>query len=361
MGRDAMVDAPTHGKGRKWVRTFLFSMPIDSPLGGLHAITKFVMVLGVSFSLLRMFSASRPDPVGCIILLGLAVMLLWLGGVIKWLFRSFLVMMYPMLLSLFLVWIAFNPSPGNRILFSRQMYSGVITVGISVGLTVLVGIVLGYYFYTKRLLWGIVGGLAAAFVISHTGLNFTWTLASIPFGEPLTLVVSDWTLYVAVTKVLGYSAMVLLTFLLILTTRDMEMIGALRRLPRMPYAVCLFCSLGLRSLSMAVIDFSTIRQAQVARGSNVRKKNFLAKVKDVADLSVPLIATMMRRSTEISDALSVRGYEMGSSPTTYREVRPLRSVDWFLILGTLALVVAVLVVGLNTTEIAQALATRLGT
>ena len=355
MSQATILEAPAHGEGRKWVRTFLLSMPIDSPLAGLHAITKFVMVLGVSFALLRMYSASRPDPVGCIILLGVAVALLWLSGVLMWLFRSVLVMMFPMLLSLFLVWIVFNPAPGNRILFSRLMYSGVINVGTSVALVAFVGIVLGYYFYTRQLLWGIVGGLAAAFVISRTGLNLTWTLVSIPFGEPLTLVVSDWTVYVAATKVLGYSAMVLLTFLLILTTRDIEMIGALRKVPRMPYAICLFSSLGLRSLSIAVIDFLTIRQAQVARGANVQKKNFLAKVKDVAYLSVPLIANMLRRSTEISDALSARGYEMGANPSVYREVRPLRAVDWILILGTLALLVAVLVVGVNLTEIVGSL------
>ncbi len=355
MSQATILEAPAHGEGRKWVRTFLLSMPIDSPLAGLHAITKFVMVLGVSFALLRMYSASRPDPVGCIILLAVAVALLWLSGVLKWLFRSVLVMMFPMLLSLFLVWIVFNPAPGNRILFSRLMYSGVINVGTSVALGAFVGIVLGYYFYTRQLLWGIVGGLAAAFVINRTGLNLTWTLVSIPFGEPLTLVVSDWTVYVAATKVLGYSAMVLLTFLLILTTRDIDMIGALRKVPRMPYAICLFSSLGLRSLSIAVIDFLTIRQAQVARGVNVQKKNFLAKVKDVAYLSVPLIANMLRRSTEISDALSARGYEMGANPSVYREVRPLRAVDWILILGTLALLVAVLVVGVNLTEIVGSL------
>jgi len=39
----------------------------------------------------------------------------------------------------------------------------------------------------------------------------------------------------------------------------------------------------------------------------------------------------------------------------YREVRPLRAVDWILILGTLALLVAVLVVGVNLTEIVGSL------
>lgn len=360
MRQQAAVEGAPPSEGRKWVRTFLFSMPIDSPLAGLHAISKFVLVLGVSLALLGMFSAARPDPLGCLLLLGLALILLWLSGVIRWLFRSYLVVIYPMLLSLFLTWIVFNPTPGTRVLFSREMYSGVVNVGISVGMVVFLGTVLGYYLYTRQLLWGILGGLLAALVVSRTPLNLSWTFISFPFHQPLTLVISDATVYVAGTKLLGYAAMILLTFLLMLTTRDIEVIGALRKVPRMPYVLCLFTSLMLRSLNMAAMDFSTIRQAQMARGINVRKKNSLAKVRDVAYLSVPLIANMMRRSTEISDALSARGYEIGSQPTIYREVKPMRAVDWLLILGTLTLVVGVLVGGLNITEAARSLVFSLG-
>jgi energy-coupling factor transporter transmembrane protein EcfT len=236
----------------------------------------------------------------------------------------------------------------------------VITIGVSVSMIVFVGIVAGYYLYTRQLYWGIIGGIVAAFVVSRTPLNLSWAFVSFPFGQPLTLIISDRTVYVAATKVLGYAAMVLLTFLLILTTRDIEVIGALRKVPRMPYAICLFSLLMMRSLSIAVMDFSTVRQAQVARGINVQKKNFVAKVADVAYLSVPLIANMMRRSTEIADALSARGYEMGSNPTIYREARPLRTVDWSIILLTLVLVVAVLVFGLNVTEVGLSLVSGLG-
>ncbi len=353
MSQEAILEASAHGKGRKWVRTFLFSMPIDSPLAGLHAITKFVLALGVSVALVRMISTTSPDPVGCLLLMTLALVLLWLSGVIRWLFRSYLVVMFPMLASLFVTWIVFNPAPGNRILFSRQMYSGVINVGISVAMIALLGIVVGYYLYTKQLYWGIIGGVAAAFVINLTPLNLTWTFFSFPFHQPLTLFISDTTVYVAATKVLGYGAMILLTFLFILTTRDIEVIGALRKVRGMPYLICVFGSLMLRSLSIALIDFSTIRQAQVARGVNVQKKNILAKLRDYAYLTVPLIANMMRRSTEISDALSARGYEIGSKPTVYREVKPFRVVDWLLVVGTVAFVGAVLLGGLSVTELAR--------
>ena len=112
-------------------------------------------------------------------------------------------------------------------------------------------------------------------------------------------------------------------------------------IPRMPYVICLFSSLMLRSLNIAVLDFTTIRQAQVARGINARKKNILAKIRDYASVTVPLIATMMRRSIEISDALLARGYKIDSKPTVYHEVRPLRAMDWMLIVATLAFVVGV--------------------
>jgi energy-coupling factor transporter transmembrane protein EcfT len=360
MSQEAIFEAPVHGKGREWVRTFLFSMRIDSPLAGLHAISKIALVLGVSLALLRMISTTHPDPLGCVLLLILAVLLLWLSGVIRWIFRSYLVVIYPMLFSLFLTWIIFNPDPGTRILFSRQMYSGVINLGISVAMIVFVGIVVGYYLYTKQLYWGIIGGIVAAFIVSRTALNLTWTLASIPFHQPLTLVISDETVYVAGTKVIGYAAMVLFTFLLVLTTRDVDMVGALRKVPGMPYVVCMFSSLMLRSLNIALIDFSTIRQAQVARGVNVQKKNILSKLRDYAYLTVPLIANMMRRSTEISDALSARGYEMGSSPSIYHEVKPLRGLDWLLILLSLALVVVVLVGGVNVTDVVLDLVSGFG-
>lgn len=351
MSEATMVDTRAPGRGQKWVRTFLFSMRIDSPLAGLHAITKFVLVLGVSLVLMGMISTARPDPLGCVLLVALAFLLLWLSGVIRWLFRSYLVVIFPMLLSLFLSWIAFNPNPGNRILFSRQTYSGVMNLGVSVAMIVFVGIIVGYYVFTKQLYWGILGAVVATLIVSQTPLNLSWTFASFPFHQPLTLIISDTTVYVAATKVLGYGAMVLMTFLLVLTTRDVEVVGALRKIPRMPYVICQFSSLMLRSLNIAMIDFSTVRQAQVARGVNVQKKNIVAKIRDMAYLTVPLIANMMRRSTEISDALTARGYEMDSKPTIYREVKPFHAVDYVLIIGTTVLVVGVLAAGLNITEV----------
>jgi energy-coupling factor transporter transmembrane protein EcfT len=335
-------------------------MRLDSPLAGLHAISKFMLVLGVSLVLMGMISTARPDFLGCVLLVVVALILLWLSGVIRWLFRSYLVVIFPMLFSLFLSWIVFNPNPGSRILFSRQTYSGQVNIGVSVAMIVFVGIIVGYYVFTRQLYWGILAGLLAAIAVSQTPFNLSWTFASFPFHQPLILTISDRTVYVAATKSIGYCAMILMTFLLVLTTRDMEVVGALRKMPRMPYVICQFASLMLRSLNIAMIDFSTVRQAQVARGMNVQKKHIVAKIRDMAYLTVPLIANMMRRSTEISDALLARGYEMGSQPTVYREVKPFHAVDYVLIIGSIVLVIAVLGGGFNLTEFVMGLVSQLG-
>src|SRR4030042_969288 len=164
MSEGSVVDSRSPGRGQKWVRTFLFSMRLDSPLAGLHAVSKFTLVLGVSLVLMGMISTARPDLLGCVLLVAVALVLLWLSGVIRWLFRSYLVVIFPMLFSLFLSWIVFNPNPGTRILFSRQTYSGEINIGVSVAMIVFVGIIVGYYLFTKQLYWGILAGGLAGFV-----------------------------------------------------------------------------------------------------------------------------------------------------------------------------------------------------
>jgi len=345
----AAESCPTRCEHR-WVRTFLFSMRRDAPLSGLHVITKLVLVLAVSVSLMNMISTERPDPLGAGLLLALGFVLIWLSGVSRWLFRSYLVVIYPMLLSLFLGWIIFYPDPGTRVLFSHQLYSGSIRVGISVAMVLFLAIVIGYYLHTKHLFWGFVVGAVAAFLVSKTPFNLFWSLGAFPFYRPLNVLVSDWTVLVSGTKVLGYGAMVLMTLLITLTTRDIEVIGAMRKIRRIPYVIPLFCSLTLRSLNLALIDYSTIHQAHVARGINVQKKSVLARLKDMAQISVPLIANMVRRSTEIADALSARGYTMNCKPAIYREVKPMKAIDWAISLGAVGLSSAILGGGINLTE-----------
>jgi energy-coupling factor transporter transmembrane protein EcfT len=101
-----------------------------------------------------------------------------------------------------------------------------------------------------------------------------------------------------------------------------------------------------------VLDYGTIRQAQVARGVDVKGKSIFGKILDLARISVPLIVTMIRRSTEVGDAVMARGMiRLSARPVEFRETRPVRAVDLFLIALFVILVAAVLIFRFNLSRL----------
>ncbi len=276
--------------GKRYVRTFLFSMRINSPLARLHVITKIVIILVTSTLIVRLMDARDPDPLGIGVLLIVILALLLASGAGQWLFRSYLVAIFPMLSGLFITWVIFNPTPGSHIYLSLPIY------------------------------------------------------------QKLSLVISDAGLLTALTKVMGYATMIFASLSLVMTTRDIEFIGAMQQL-RMPYVATFFLTLVLRTLSSAVMDYETIRQAQAARGITLRSRSLPGKIRDMAHMSVPLVATMIRRSTEVSDAVIARGFRLGgAAPVEYKEAHPLRASDWVLLALQGLLLVAVFCPSVNLTH-----------
>jgi energy-coupling factor transporter transmembrane protein EcfT len=121
---------------------------------------------------------------------------------------------------------------------------------------------------------------------------------------------------------------------------------------RVPYVGSFFVATMLRSLSMALFDYSTIRQAQVARGISLKKKNFLQVIADLAFMAVPLTATMLRRSSEVGDAALIRGFSMQSkNPTEFHEIRPFVASDWAVMAVCTVLLAGVFAFDVNITEL----------
>jgi energy-coupling factor transporter transmembrane protein EcfT len=276
--------------GKQYVRTFLFSMQINSPLARLHVITKVAIILINSTLIVRLMDARDPDPLGVGLLMVAALALLLLSGAGRWLFRSYLVVIFPMLSVLFVTWVIFNRDPGTHVYLS-------------------------------------------------------W-----PITQQVTLVASDANLLTAFTKVLGYAAMVFVSLSLVMTTRDIEFVGTMQQL-RIPYVAAFFLSLVLRTLSNAVMDYETIRQAQVARGITLQTRSLPARIRDMAHMSVPLVATMVRRSIEVSDAVIARGFRLGgAAPTEYHEAQSLHAVDWLVLALQGVLLAAVFYPSANLTH-----------
>jgi energy-coupling factor transporter transmembrane protein EcfT len=239
--------------------------------------------------------------------------------------------MFPGLFGMALAWVVFNPSPASDALLHVPVYSGTIALGITLRTILFVAFAVTWYILRRGVFWGIVGGLALAATVTVLFDNPGVVFARFDVYHPLAITISKQNLVVAITKSLGYGAMMLLSLMLMMTSRDVEVTGAMRQL-RVPHRVSFFVSTMLRSLSMALTDYSTIRQAQVARGISLKKKNILHVLADLAAMSVPLTATMLRRANEVGDAALARGFSLGAkSPAEFREIRRFAPADWIAI------------------------------
>jgi energy-coupling factor transporter transmembrane protein EcfT len=154
--------------------------------------------------------------------------------------------------------------------------------------------------------------------------------------HPLTLSVSDQGVVLALTKVISYSGMMLATLAVVITSRDVELMGALRQL-RLPQPVIFFLSTVFRALNLALSDYETIYQAQIARAVNAQPRSFYRRLRDLASIAVPMVAMMIRRSSEIGDALLVRGYKLRQKSVDFYETSPWRPIDWIVTIFCLVL------------------------
>ena len=334
----ASSDVEARRTSKKYVCTFIFSMRTGTPIEKLHVITKFLMIAVMSVLALYMFdipvSKGGPDIVGLILLLILVFTLLIISRTAKHLVNSYLVLALPVLFGEFFWWLFFNGSlPGARVIF--YLWPGFLPIGIST--IVLVGVFSLVYYKTRNIGLSLVPALLLWwFTIMPSALSFsqTATWVRIPIGANYAFSLPEWSTMVALSKALGYGVLIYTSFLFLLTTRDVEIAGALRQL-RLSFRKAFFVALMFRNLNTILLDYQDIKIAQTARAANVVRKSIFSKIIDLAYVSIPLVATMIRRSTEMGVALYARGFEASKGMTDYKETKRLSVVD-FTILAILA-------------------------
>ena len=332
------TDAPylQRPPGKRYVRSFLFARRIDAPLAKIHLIPRTLLVLCMSGVQLRAINAPQPDIVSASILWIISLGLFCCSGMQAKVARVYLLLTFPALLSLFTTWLLFNPAPGQTILLRYPIYAGHINIGLAFWQLLWVAIVVGYFLWTRKLMMGILIATVVAFAQTLLLPLPTWTLTQVAFFHPLTILISDYGLLVAVTKVIGYSGMVFTTIALVVSSRDAELIGTLRQL-RVPHVIIFFLSTVFRALNLALSDYETIRQAQIARAINARPRSFIRRLRDLSSIAVPMVAMMIRRSSEIGDALIARGYRLGQASADFYETAPFHLIDWLILLCCLGL------------------------
>lgn len=321
--------------GRRYVRSFLFSRRIDAPLGQVHLLARMLLVLSLSAAILRTMSTDHPDLLATLILCVASACLFAVSGMHQRVARLQLLFILPALSTLFVAWILFTPLQG--VVWTRwPVYGGTLSLGFALWQPLWLAIAAGYFWWRRSIISALL--LATLVTVPLTLLLPLpgWTFARIHVLHPLTITVTDRSFLLALTKVMGYCGMVLSTIALVVTSRDTELIGALLQL-RVPQPIIFFLSTVSRALNLALVDYETIYQAQVARAINARPRSFWRRVRDLASIAVPMVAVMIRRSSEIGDALLARGYRLGRRQTNFYETTPWRLVDWLILAGSLLL------------------------
>lgn len=325
-------------------------MKAESPVSKLNVLTKLIMVISLSLIVTRMISTERPDPLGIFIFLFVVLVLLALSGSLSFILKSRFSIIFFALVVIFITWIIFNPVPGGKTLVQLTIFSGVLTVSHIIYMIVSLIIAMTVYSRTKSVFYSIV----SFFAITYIATSFLPSLPiefGIKLSQPLIFIISEKSLLIAGTKVLGYGTMILATLLFLVTTRDIEIVDLLRKMG-FPFKYSFFLSLFFRTLSSALLDYTTIRQAQISRGVTLKKKNIFQVLKDFAMLSVPLIITTVRRGAEIGMALSARGFDFSIKKVTeFKEKRGFTVNDYLLFIIIVVLPLIIWILDLNIGEV----------
>jgi energy-coupling factor transporter transmembrane protein EcfT len=91
------------------------------------------------------------------------------------------------------------------------------------------------------------------------------------------------------------------------TSRERDIIVAMRSI-RVSFAITYLFAMALRSAGMVMEDFSTVREAEQARGFDSAGKSIAYKLRKYIMYMVPLFAISLRRSEDFTNALVARGY-----------------------------------------------------
>lgn len=338
---------------KQYVRTFIFSMKVGTPVEKLHVFTKVLMIVVMSVVALYMFDIpvkkGGPDIIGLLLLLALVFVLLGIARTGKYLTSSYLALALPILFGQFFWWLFFNRSlPGSRLPF--YLWPGYFPVGVST--IILFGTFLGLYYRTRGLLWPLLAAvLLWFFSITPAFMDaYPYTWAALTIGAKYAFTIPSSAATVAFAKALGYGVLIYTSFLFLLTTRDTEIAGALTQL-KASFRAAFFTALMFRNLNIILLDYENIKIAQRARASSVLRKSIFSRIMDLARISIPLVASMIKRSTEMGVALYARGFENTKKVSNYKETKSFSYMDVLVIAILLAFLIYTVILGHTITSL----------
>jgi energy-coupling factor transport system permease protein len=170
-------------------------------------------------------------------------------------------------------------------------------------------------------------------------------LVTWPWGDYVT----ESTVYVMLAQIFRWQALALSSILFLSTVTDSDIIDVMQFF-RIPYTVSFMLSLTIRSVSMFLGDWTTIKEAMTSKGVDFQTGNPISKVRKQLFVMWPLVYLIFSRVREIAFAIESRGFGSFKKRTRYRVIT-WNPIDWVAIIVCIAaiasLVVLHFVMGLN--------------
>jgi len=148
-----------------------------------------------------------------------------------------------------------------------------------------------------------------------------------------------------------FLVIILLSFILILTTSPLLLVKTIVRWAypleklRLPITdLGLMLMVSLRFIPILQEEASRIIEARNIRAGLFRKKGFREKIDAFKDLLFPLFVNLLRRSRELSQTISDRGYARESAPSFISVAKRWESLDK-LVLGMTLFICLILILG----------------
>ncbi|MHA1408982.1 MAG: energy-coupling factor transporter transmembrane component T family protein [Candidatus Odinarchaeia archaeon] len=115
------------------------------------------------------------------------------------------------------------------------------------------------------------------------------------------------TLTFAISMVLRIEILVTAFAIFFLTVHPDELSQALIQM-KIPFSFAFAMSMAIRYVPTIALEAQSIREAQMSRGLELEKGNFIQKVKNFIPIIVPLIVNSVRRAISVAESLESRGF-----------------------------------------------------
>lgn len=141
----------------------------------------------------------------------------------------------------------------------------------------------------------------------------------------------------------------LLTIYFLHVMTESEIVVALRSV-RVPFIICYTLGLSFRAIGMFLADYRTIREAEQARALSFRDLPVHKKITRLINYVVPLLALMIRRTDEFSDAILSRGFSfkgMSSRPNYLGRKFSFSILDFLIMFTATVITILMIIWGLE--------------